>query len=76
MRMPPLTAADDWSVCVRDADDDRVLVDHWPERLLRTASVGKLFLLAEIDRQWETGRLDPCEQLAWHDEELLADSGL
>ncbi len=44
--------------------------------MLRTASIGKLFLLIEIARQAEAGELDLGEELPRTDEDLVADSGL
>ena len=44
--------------------------------MLRTASIGKLFLLIEIARQAEAGELDLGEELTRTDEDLVGDSGL
>ena len=76
MRAIELPTEADWSVCVRDAGDDRVLWAYRPENLLRTASVGKVFLLAEVARRLAAGELDPDEPLSWDAEEWVADSGL
>lgn len=76
MRSIEFPAEAEWSVCIRDADDDRVLLSHRPERLLRTASIGKIFLLAEVAHRWEAGRLDPDEPLGWNEGEWVADSGI
>ncbi|OYO08092.1 serine hydrolase [Enemella evansiae] len=76
MRAIELPETADWSICVRDASDDRVLYAHHPERLLRTASVGKVFLLAEVSARLAAGELDPDEPLRWDDDEWVADSGL
>lgn len=65
-----------WSVAVRDAGSGEVLVALDPDELLRTASVGKVFLLAEVARQLAAGRLDPAERLAWTEAEHVADSGV
>ncbi|MVA75350.1 serine hydrolase [Auraticoccus sp. F435] len=74
--MPELTPDARWSVCLRDAATSTVLAARDPGRVLRTASVGKVFLLAEVARQVETGELDPAERLAREPEEWVADSGL
>lgn len=65
-----------WSVLVRDLRSGRVLASREPDTSLRTASVGKIFLLVEVARQLESGELDPAERLAWRPEEWLADSGV
>jgi len=61
---------------VRDAATSEILVSEEPELVLRTASIGKLFLLIEIARQSEAGELDLGEELPRTDEDLVADSGL
>lgn len=74
--LPLLPASAEWSVQVRDVASGRVLAEREPDRVLKTASVGKVFLLAEAARQMVAGDLDPAERLAWRDDELVADSGL
>ena len=76
MQLPELTPDVTWSVCVRDAETSDVLVEHDPLAVLRTASVGKIFLLVEVAAQAETGVLDLGEELVWTDEDVVADSGL
>lgn len=76
MRLPSLTDAAAWSVCVRDARTSAVLTSLAPDDVRRTASVGKVFLLVEVARQAEAGDLDLDELLAWREDELVADSGL
>lgn len=71
-----LTPGVRWSAMVRDAATGAVLAEHHPERVLRTASVGKVFCLLEVARQLESGELDADERLTWTDEEWVADSGL
>lgn len=66
----------EWSVCVRDAETSEVLVAEDPDLVLRTASIGKLFLLVEIARQAEAGALDLDEEVARTDDDAVADSGL
>ena len=65
-----------WSAAVRDAATGTRLAGHHPDEMLRTASVGKLFLLLEVARQFEAGELDPAEPLSWREEEHVADSGI
>lgn len=72
---PALTAGVDWSIRVETADGV-VLADHQPELILKTASVGKIFLLVEVARRLEAGELDPGLTVSWEDQELIADSGL
>jgi beta-lactamase class A len=66
----------EWSVCVRDAATSELLADEEPDLVLRTASVGKLFLLIEVARQAEAGDLDLGEELTRTDDDAVADSGL
>ncbi|GAA1898170.1 serine hydrolase [Lapillicoccus jejuensis] len=47
-----------WSALVVGAGGE-VLLSHEPGRVLRTASVGKLLLLLEVDRRAEEGSLEP-----------------
>jgi len=79
--LPDLAGARDgvrWSVCVRDVDEAGapVLASYAPEVVLRTASVGKVFLLVEVAARAEAGTLDLDEPIAWADAEHVADSGL
>jgi beta-lactamase class A len=59
-----------WSICVPG------LAEHSPGLRLRTASIGKLLLLAETARRFETGELDPAEPLPRDPALAVADSGL
>ena len=59
-----------WSIAVPG------LGEHEPGRRLRTASIGKLLLLAETARRFETGELDPGEELTRDPALHVADSGL
>ena len=76
MDLPPLFRDVEWSVCVRDAATSEVLAADEPEVVLRTASIGKLFLLIEIARQAEADKLDLGEELARSGDDTVADSGL
>ncbi len=63
-------------MCVRDAATSEVLAAEEPDLVLRTASIGKLFLLIEIARQASAGELDLGEELTRSDDDAVADSGL
>jgi beta-lactamase class A len=76
VQLPELTPDVSWSVCVRDAVTSDVLAERDPMAVLRTASAGKIFLLVEVAAQAESGVLDLDEELAWTDEDVVADSGL
>ena len=72
---PTLERGAAWSVQVRRAGGD-VLAEHEPERLLRTASVGKLYLLVRVAELIGSGALDPGELLDRSRGPAVADSGL
>ncbi|WP_159085765.1 serine hydrolase [Aeromicrobium chenweiae] len=76
MLLPALSDDVDWSVCVRDATSSQVLASVEPDRVSRTASIGKLFLLIEIARRSEEGTLDLAERLARTPDVAVAESGL
>jgi len=76
MQLPELTPDVTWSVSVRNAETSDVLAEHDPLAVLRTASVGKIFLLVEVAAQGESGALDLDEELTWTDDDVVADSGL
>ena len=65
-----------WSGAVVDADTGERLLEVNPDRVLKTASVGKLFLLVEIARQAEAGDLGLDEQIDRRTEDQVADSGI
>lgn len=65
-----------WSACVTDADTGECLLEVSPERVLKTASVGKLFLLIEIARQVDAGTLRLGEIIDRRTEASVADSGI
>lgn len=81
--LPPLQDAADeacsavpdveWSVCVRDA---AVLASRSPDRVLSTASVGKLLLLTALAAAYEAGDVSPDELLARDAALDPGDSGL
>lgn len=63
-----------WSVSVRSRAE--VLAALNPERVLPTASVGKVLLLLEVARRFEDGTLDPAQVLSPEPADLVGDSGL
>lgn len=65
-----------WSVRIRDVTTGESLCSTEGDRLLRTASVGKLFLLVELAAQLEDGRLSGSELVRRDAVEPVADSGL
>jgi beta-lactamase class A len=71
----PALADTRWSIEVRAGADAPVLCHH-PDRLLRTASVGKVFLLVEVADRIERGLLDPAEPVRRGRVAPVADSGL
>lgn len=77
LRFPPLPDAR-WSVSVREVVDGRArtVFEHTPELVLRTASIGKLYLLIELAAQIEDGRVDPAMPLSRTGTVQVADSGL
>lgn len=64
-----------WSARLTD-DAGTMLAEHAPHERLKTASVGKVFLLAEVARQLVEEVLDPTTMLAPTREDIVADSGL
>ncbi|WP_433291448.1 serine hydrolase [Actinoplanes sp. CA-030573] len=72
-RIPEIVAATPqvrWSIALSDG------TRHDEDRQLRTASVGKLLLLAETARRITAGELDPAELLPRDPRVAVADSGL
>ncbi len=64
-----------WSACVQDAASGAVLWAYRAERVLPTASVGKVLLLVELARRFAAGELDR-RALVERGDESVADSGL
>jgi beta-lactamase class A len=65
-----------WSARVADLTTGETLWEHDAARVLKTASVGKIFLLAEVARRLEAGTLDPGEVLVAAADDRIADSGI
>jgi len=76
-RIEELLAADpgvSWSVSI--SRDGQVLAEVNADLVLRTASMGKVFLLAEVARRIELGSLDRQAWLRAEQVGMVADSGL
>ena len=65
-----------WSAVVLDAASGGLLAVRHPDRVLPTASVGKVLLLLETARRLADGRLDPATPLRRGPDDAVADSGL
>jgi beta-lactamase class A len=66
----------DWSIRIVDLGSGEVLASHGPDRLLSTASVGKVFALIELAERLRDGRLSADQQLDRRAVAPVADSGL
>jgi beta-lactamase class A len=64
-----------WSACVLDAGSGELLAAHRSDRVLSTASIGKVLLLLELSRRFHAGELDPSAPVR-RGGETVADSGL
>lgn len=71
-----LADAATWSARVTDLSTGQTLWEHTPDRVLKTASVGKVFLLAEVARRFDDVTLDPGEVVVATAEDQVADSGI
>jgi beta-lactamase class A len=70
------TSADvEWAISIRDASG-RELAHRNADRVMKTASVGKLLLLIEVARQRDAGELSGATLLRREPELMAADSGL
>ncbi|MEO7268585.1 MAG: serine hydrolase [Knoellia sp.] len=66
----------DWSIRIVDLGSGEVLASHEPDRLLSTASVGKVFALIELAERLRDGRLTIDQPLDRRAVAPVADSGL
>src|ERR1700712_2595351 len=64
------------SARIVDLGSGETLWEHDAQRVLKTASVGKVFLLAEVARQFENGTLDPDDVGSATAADRVADSGI
>lgn len=65
-----------WSISVRDADTDEVLLEEGADAVLRTASIGKILLLIRVAELLERGALDARDLLTRMPQDTVADSGV
>lgn len=65
-----------WSAAILDADSGVPLWSRNAGDVLKTASVGKIFLLIEVARQAAAGELDMDEMITRTADQMVADSGL
>ncbi len=73
-RRPP--ASSRWSIAVVDVTTGEALAGHEPAQLLRTASVGKIFVLVELAAAVARGELDLRQPVARGETDPVLDSGL
>ncbi|MFC7487486.1 serine hydrolase [Knoellia sp. CPCC 206453] len=66
----------DWSIAIVDLGSGEVLASHDPDRLLSTASVGKVFALIELAERLRDGRLTADQPSDRRVVAPVADSGL
>lgn len=76
IQLPEVPSGVDWSIRIVDVGTGGLLAEHEPQRVLKTASIGKIFLLAEIARRIETGELDAEQPVPRSLGDRVADSGL
>lgn len=76
IQLPELPSEGEWSIRIVDVGTGGLLAEHEPQRVLKTASIGKVFLLAEIARRIETGELDAAQLVPRSLGDRVADSGL
>lgn len=65
-----------WSIEVKDSNSGAVLLSFDSDRLCQTASIGKVFLLAEVARRLTEGSLSADDRVSAPDELMVADSGI
>jgi D-alanyl-D-alanine carboxypeptidase len=65
-----------WSVLVRDIDTGEELLSHTPDRVLSTASIGKVFLLHRLLREVDEGTRSLEEVVARRPSEKIGGSGI
>lgn len=76
LMLPDLPSQADWSIRILDADTGENLAEHEPQRVLKTASIGKIFLLAEIAHRIEIGELATEQAVPRSLGDPVEDSGL
>lgn len=65
-----------WSLEVRDVDLQKILLSHQPNQQLRTASIGKIFLLIAVAEAEQEGLINFDDRLSFDPTLEVADSGL
>ena len=65
-----------WSAMVQDADSGEVLLEHEPDLVLSTASIGKLFLLHRLLADVDSGIRSLDEVVTCRPNEVIGGSGL
>ncbi len=78
LRLPALSTAHGarWSVDVIEATSRGRLFSASPDRILSTASIGKIFALVELASRLDDGRIDPGVRLSRTTVPPVGDSGL
>jgi beta-lactamase class A len=66
----------EWSVSLRRDGEPTAFAEHQPSRLLRTASVAKVFVLLELAERLAAGTIDPDRLIDRRDALRVHDSGL
>lgn len=74
--MPPLRPEVRWSIRIVELDSAEVLLEHEPDAQLKTASVGKIFLLVEVARRLFNGTLRSDARIEIPEAHRVADSGI
>ncbi|MDQ0644135.1 serine hydrolase [Microbacterium murale] len=74
--VPALDQRARWSIRIVDAVTGEALTEHEPDAVCETASIGKVFLLIEIARRVDDGRLRADQRVDIPAEHVVADSGL
>lgn len=65
-----------WSIVAIDLRDERRIVEHSPDQILKTASVPKILLLWEISSRLDTGALKPDLLIDRRSTAQVGDSGI
>lgn len=71
-----LLSAPTWSISVRDANTGDVLFERTPDRVLKTASIGKILLLIHVAELIRDDDLELREALTRTGADAVADSGV
>lgn len=74
--LPALDSRALWSLSIVDIGSGATLLEHEPDVQCATASVGKLFLLIEVARQFIAGHLDPATVLTPPADHWTGESGI